>query len=186
MQNHFYSQLKTKSTSRLDHDQLTMPKKQDIYSEKNPIFFTTSRTSSRMVCRLNKRRSNLGPDQNSLHRSIFRWPRQIQTQNHSRKLCARQRRTNQKLLSQSQNCSRQRMATRPKWDTGRKRQPTEPKERQIHRIYLRIHSQRTQTKRTKEKSSWIPNRTPECYLGCLPIAYHVQRRHLHNQLWIST
>ena len=38
MQNHFYSQSKTKSTSRLDQDQLTLPKEHDIYSEKKALF----------------------------------------------------------------------------------------------------------------------------------------------------
>ena len=61
------------------------------------------------------------------------------------------------------------MTIGPKWDPGRKRQPTEPEKCQKHRI----HSQRTQTDRTEEKSPRISDRTPECYLGCLPNAYHI-------------
>ena len=32
----------------------------------------------------------------------------------------------------------------------------------------------------------ISDRAPECYFGCLPDSYYVQRRHLHNQLRAST
>ena len=38
MQNHFYSQLKTKSTSRLDQNQLTLPKEHDIFSGEKHYF----------------------------------------------------------------------------------------------------------------------------------------------------
>ena len=36
-----------------------------LFRKKGTIFFTSSRTSSRVVCRFNKRCSNLGPDQNA-------------------------------------------------------------------------------------------------------------------------
>ena len=38
MQNHFYSQSKTKSASRLDQDRLKLPEEHDIYSEKKHYF----------------------------------------------------------------------------------------------------------------------------------------------------